>query len=80
MHMFCNSLKSCNLELLIFRKTGETDVDVDDADYMIYVNQAQYEMRTGSAEVAIIYLNTAIALRPDDELPFIVRSKCLNRY
>ena len=74
-----NSIFGHNPEHIIFRKTGEADVDVDDADYMIYVNQAQYELRTGSAEVAIIYLNTAIALQPEDELPFLVRSKCLNK-
>ena len=42
-----------------------------------YVNQTQYEHRRGSAEDAIRYLNTAIGLKPEDELPYMVRSKCL---
>ena len=60
------------------RKTGETDVE-DEPDYMIYVNQALYELKTGSPEVAIVYLDTAVALKPEEEVPFIVRSRCLNR-
>ena len=47
---------------------------------MTYVNQAQYELMTGCAEVAIEYLDFAVALNPEDELPYIVRSKCLNRW
>ena len=58
------------------RKTGEA-VAEEEEDYMTYVNQAQYELRRGSAEVAIRYLNTAIGLKPEDELPYMVRSKCL---
>lgn len=42
------------------------------------MNQAQYEMNIGCPEVAIIYLNLAIGLKPETDLPFLVRSKCLN--
>ena len=46
---------------------------------MTFVTQGIYELRSGSAEVAIEYLNNAISLDPDDEMPYIVRSQCLNR-
>ena len=51
----------------------------EELDYMTYLNQALYELRSGSAEVAIEYLDQAVSNDPDDELPFIVRSKCLNK-
>ena len=57
------------------REQGEED----DFDYMTFVNQGLYEMRSGSAEVAIEYLDQAVKNDPDDELPYIVRSKCLNQ-
>ena len=47
---------------------------------MTYVRQGQYELNTGSPEVALGYLNCAVALNPDDGLPYVVRSLCLNRY
>jgi Tfp pilus assembly protein PilF len=52
---------------------------VDDFDYMTFVNQGLYEMRSGSAAVAIEYLDQAVKNDPEDELPYIVRSKCLNK-
>ena len=63
------------LNKILERKTGGGLAEEDD-DYMTYVNQARYELRSGSAEVAIKYLNLAVHLNPEDEIPFIVRSKC----
>ena len=57
---------------------GEADAE-EELDYMIFVTQGIYELRSGSAEVAIEYLNRAISLDPDDEMPYIVRSQCLTR-
>ena len=53
--------------------------DEEEPDYMIYINQALYELRSGSAEVAIEYLDQAVMNDPDDEIPFIIRSRCLNK-
>ena len=53
--------------------------EVEEFDYRTYVNQGLYEMRSGSAEVAIEYLDQAVSNDPDDEQPYIVRSKCLNK-
>ena len=39
--------------------------------------QGAYEMRSGSAEVAIEYLDQAIRTEPEDEMLFIMRCKCL---
>ena len=52
----------------------------DDHDYMTYVRQGLFELRSGTAEVAIEYLDQAVVNHPDDELPYIVRSRCLNKY
>ena len=60
------------------RKKGEADAE-DEKSYKIFVNQAQYEMLTGSINVAIGYLDTAVGMKPEDDLPYIVRSKCLCR-
>ena len=60
------------------RRQGEADA-AEEPDYMIFVTQGIYKLRSGSAEVALEYLNNAIKLDPEDELPFIVRSQCLNR-
>ena len=51
----------------------------EELDYITYLNQGIYELRSGSAEVAIEYLDQAVKNDPDDELPFIVRSRCLNK-
>ena len=51
----------------------------EEDDYMTYLKQAMYELRTGSAEIAIEYLDEAVKNDPDDELPFVIRSKCLNK-
>ena len=51
----------------------------EESDYITYLNQGIYELRSGSAEVAIEYLDQAVKNDPDDELPFIIRSKCLNK-
>ena len=68
-----------NLLIDIFaREQGENE-EVDDFDYMTFVNQGLYEMRSGSAAVAIEYLDQAVKNDPEDELPYIVRSKCLNK-
>ena len=64
--------------MFFYRQKGEADAE-DEVSYMTYVNQAQYELLTGCADVAIGYLNCAVALKPEDQLPYIVRSKCLNR-
>ena len=60
------------------REKGENE-ELDDFDYMTFVNQGLYEMRSGSAAVAIEYLDQAVKNDPEDELPYIVRSKCLNK-
>ena len=39
-----------------------------------------YELRSGSAEVAIEYLDQAIRSEPEDEQLFIMRCKCLIKY
>lgn len=52
---------------------------MEEFDYKTYVNQGLYEMRSGSAEVAIEYFDLAVSNDPDDEQPYIVRSKCLNK-
>ena len=45
---------------------------------MFYNNSIQglFELRSGSAEVALTYFDSAISLQPDDELPFIYRAQC----
>ena len=43
---------------------------------MTYVTQGLFELRSGSAEVALTYFDSAISLQPDDELPFIYRAQC----
>jgi hypothetical protein len=53
--------------------------DEEEPDYMTYINQALYELGSGSAEVAIEYLDQAVMNDPDDEIPFIIRSRCLNK-
>ena len=35
-------------------------------------------LRNGFPEVAIIYLDLAVGMNPEVELPYIIRSKCLN--
>lgn len=66
------------LRVTVFRMQGEADAG-DEPDYMIFLTQGLYELRSGTPEVALEYLNNAIKLEPEDELPFIVRSQCLNR-
>ena len=61
------------------RKKGDQADAAAEVNYMTYVSQAKYELLTGSPEVAIGYLDLAVALKPEDELPYIARSKCLNR-
>ena len=63
---------------LFAREQGENE-ELDEFDYMTFVNQGLYEMRSGSAAVAIEYLDQAVKNDPEDELPYIVRSKCLNK-
>ena len=63
---------------MLSRMQGEADA-ADEQDYMIFLTQGIYELRSGSAEVAIEYLNNAIKLDPEDETPYIVRSHCLNK-
>ena len=63
---------------MLSRMQGEADA-ADEQDYMIFLTQGIYELRSGSAEVAIEYLNNAIKLDPEDEAPYIVRSHCLNK-
>ena len=36
-------------------------------------------MKCGSAEVALGYLNRAVDLEAEDEVPLVVRSECLNK-
>ena len=82
--MSCNKYSVCYLTyytvFLWSRKTGEAVPEEDDENYMTYVNQAQYELKTGTPEVALSYLNVAIGLQPEDDIPYMVRSKCLIKY
>ena len=56
------------------------DADAADAtEYITYLSQGIYEMKCGSAEVALGYLDKAVDLETDDELPLVVRSECLNK-
>jgi hypothetical protein len=66
--------------ILICRKKGDQADAAAEVSYMTYVSQAKYELLTGSPEVAIGYLDRAVALKPEDELPYVARSKCLNRF
>ena len=68
----------CSLPLRLQARLQGEEVE-EESDYMTFVNQGLYEMRSGSAAVAIEYLDQAVKNDPDDELPFIVRSKCLNK-
>ena len=52
----------------------------EELDYVTYLNQGIYELRSGEPEIAIEYLDQAVRNDPEDELPFIIRSKCLNKY
>ena len=36
-------------------------------------------MKCGSADVALGYLNRAVELEAEDEVPLVVRSECLNK-
>jgi hypothetical protein len=64
--------------ILICRKKGDQADAAAEVSYMTYVSQAKYELLTGCPEVAIGYLDRAVALKPEDELPYVARSKCLN--
>ena len=56
------------------------DADAADAtEYITYLSQGIYEMKCGSAEVALGYLDKAVDLEAEDELPLVVRSECLNK-
>jgi len=57
------------------RLQGQEDA-ADEQDYMTYVTQGLFELRSGSAEIALTYFDSAISLQPDDELPFIYRAQC----
>ena len=59
-----------------FRTQGAAEV-VEEFDYLTYLNQGVYELRSGSADVAIEYLDQAIRSEPEDEILFIMRCKCL---
>ena len=50
---------------------------LDEHDYLTYLNQGVYELRSGSAEAAIEYLDQAIRSEPEDEILFKNRRKCL---
>ena len=41
--------------------------------------QGIHELRCGSAEVALGYLNKAVELDQQEELPLVVRSECFNK-
>ena len=53
--------------------------DTEEVDYVTFVFQAQFELRSGCADVALEYLDAALTLDPEDEILFVIRSKCLNR-
>ena len=68
-----------NLKIMrSFRAKGDAEA-VDATEYVTYLSQGIYEMKCGSAEVALNYLNRAVELEAEDELPLVVRSECLNR-
>ena len=61
-----------------FRAKGDAEA-IDATEYVTYLSQGIHEMKCGSAEVALTYLNRAVELEAEDELPLVVRSECLNR-
>ena len=63
-------------DVVCSRTQGAAEV-VEEFDYLTYLNQGVYELRSGSAEVAIEYLDQAIKSEPEDEVLFIMRCKCL---
>ena len=77
-HIVFYYIKIYYIDYLISRDQVDGD-EVEEFDYKTYVNQGLYEMRSGSAEVAIEYFDLAVSNDPDDEQPYIVRSKCLNK-
>ena len=79
-----------NYKTYTCRLQGQEDA-ADADDFMTYVTQGLsqmkyvhennviqglFELRSGSAEVALTYFDSAISLQPDDELPFIYRAQC----
>ena len=61
----------------MFRAQGAAEALTEECDYLTYLNQGVYELRSGSAEVAIEYLDQAIRSDPEDEILFVMRCKCL---
>ena len=49
------------------------DEENDEPDHETFVSQAMYELRSGSAEIALEYLNNALKLEQDDENIYIMR-------
>ena len=49
------------------------DEENDEPDHETFVSQAMYELRSGSADIALEYLNNALKLEQDDENIYIMR-------
>ena len=49
------------------------DEENDEPDHETFVSQAMHELRCGSADIALEYLNSALKLEQDDENIFIMR-------
>ena len=78
--------------VLYYREKGEAEA-VDSSEYLIYLSQVSccfilksirasqgiFEMKCGTAERALGYLNRAVDLDPEDETPYVVRSQCFNK-
>ena len=41
--------------------------------------QGIHELKCGSAEIALGYLNKAVELEAEEELPLVVRSECFTK-
>ena len=46
---------------------------------LLIISQGIFEMKCGSVERALGYLNRAIELDPVSEIPWVVRSECFTR-
>ena len=51
----------------------------EEPDHETFVSQAIHELRCGSADIALDYLNNALKLEQDDDMIYIMRAQCLVR-
>ena len=66
------------MNVIYCRAKGDAEA-IDAYEYITYLSQGIYELKCGSAEVALTYLNRAVDLEAEDEIPLVVRSECFNK-